>query len=92
VALAGTDGVDVEATKAGVLDEAERLGGGLTELFSTIGAFSVIAGILLLINLFVMLDEERKTELFAFREVGGFELKGIARLVTLFEALGNLRM
>ena len=48
VALEGTSGVEIEATKAAVLDEAERLGGGLTELFSTIGLFSVIAGILLL--------------------------------------------
>jgi putative ABC transport system permease protein len=69
-ALVGTSGVEVEATKAAVLDEAERLGGGLTELFSTIGVFSVIAGILLLINLFVMLAEERKTELGMLRAVG----------------------
>ena len=70
VAFAEVPGVEIEATKAAVLDEAERLGGGLTELFSTIGLFSVLAGILLLINLFVMLAEERKSELGMLRAVG----------------------
>ena len=69
-ALSGVDGVRVEATKAAVLDDAERLGGGLTEVFSTIGLFSVLAGVLLLINLFVMLAEERKTELGMLRAIG----------------------
>jgi putative ABC transport system permease protein len=69
-ALDAVPGVEVEATKALVLDEAESLGGGLTELFSTIGLFSVIAGVLLLINLFVMLAEERKTELGMMRAIG----------------------
>lgn len=68
--VAEIPGVEVEATKAALLDEAERLGGGLTELFSTIGLFSVLAGILLLINLFVMLAEERKSELGMLRAVG----------------------
>jgi putative ABC transport system permease protein len=69
-ALAGMPGVQVDPTKATVLDEADRLGGGLTELFSTIGLFSVLAGVLLLINLFVMLAEERKSELGMLRAIG----------------------
>ena len=69
-ALAGTAGVEIEAPKVGVIDDAQREGAGLTKLFSTIGAFSVLAGILLLINLFVMLAEERKTELGMLRAVG----------------------
>ena len=69
-ALTGLSGIEIEAPKAGVIDDAQREGGGLTELFSTIGAFSVLAGILLLINLFVMLAEERKTELGMLRAVG----------------------
>ncbi|MPZ71090.1 MAG: FtsX-like permease family protein [Actinobacteria bacterium] len=63
-------GVEIEASKAAVLDNAESQGAGLSKLFSTIGAFSVLAGILLLINLFVMLAEERKTELGMLRAVG----------------------
>ena len=69
-AVAGVPGVEVEAPKALVLDDAERQGAGLTEVFSMIGIFSVLAGILLLINLFVMLAEERKTELGMLRAVG----------------------
>jgi putative ABC transport system permease protein len=69
-AVAGLPGVEIEAPKALVLDDAERQGAGLTEVFSLIGIFSVLAGILLLINLFVMLAEERKTELGMLRAVG----------------------
>ena len=69
-AFAGLADVEIEASKAAVLDNAESQGTGLSKLFSTIGAFSVLAGILLLINLFVMLAEERKTELGMLRAVG----------------------
>ena len=69
-AVAGLPDVAVETPKAGLLDDAARDGAGLTEMFSTIGVFSVLAGILLLVNLFVMLAEERKTELGTLRAVG----------------------
>ena len=69
-AVAGLNGVEVEAPKAGVLDDAARDGAGLTELFGVLGVFSVLAGILLLVNLFVMLAEERKAELGMLRAVG----------------------
>jgi putative ABC transport system permease protein len=69
-AFAGLADVEIEASKAAVLDNADSQGAGLSKLFSTIGAFSVLAGILLLINLFVMLAEERKTELGMLRAVG----------------------
>src|ERR671919_1717405 len=69
-AFAGLPGVEIEASKASVLDNAESQGASLSELFSTMGAFSVLAGILLLINLFVMLAEDRKTELGMLRAVG----------------------
>jgi putative ABC transport system permease protein len=69
-AAADLPGVEVEAPKARVLDDAQAEGAGLTEVFSTIGSFSVLAGILLLVNLFVMLAEERKTELGMLRAVG----------------------
>ena len=69
-AVAGLHGVEVDAPKAGVLDDAARGGAGLTEMFSVLGMFSVLAGILLLVNLFVMLAEERKSELGMLRAVG----------------------
>jgi putative ABC transport system permease protein len=69
-AVQGLNGAEVTATKAGVLDDAERDAAGLTQVFTMIGSFSVLAGILLLVNLFVMLAEERKTELGMLRAVG----------------------
>jgi putative ABC transport system permease protein len=69
-AVAGLPGVGIDAVKATLLDDAERQGAGLTQVFTMIGSFSVLAGILLLINLFVMLAEERKTELGMLRAVG----------------------
>ena len=64
------EGTNVFSSKQNVLDDAERDGAEFTELFGGIGSFSVIAGILLLVNLFVMLGEERKSELGILRAVG----------------------
>ncbi|MGH9285344.1 MAG: ABC transporter permease, partial [Acidimicrobiales bacterium] len=49
---------------------ADEVGQQFTELFSSIGFFSVLAGILLLVNIFVMLAQERKGELGMLRAVG----------------------
>lgn len=62
--------VDSDATKADLLADAEEEGAEMTELFGTIGGFSVIAGILLVVNLFVMLAGERTVELGTMRAVG----------------------
>jgi putative ABC transport system permease protein len=56
--------------KQDLLDGARTQGESLTNLFRTVGFFSVIAGVLLLVNLFVMLSEERKSELGMLRAVG----------------------
>lgn len=85
-ALAGVADVEIEASKAAVLDNAESQGAGVSKLFSTIGAFSVLAGILLLINLFVMLAEERKTELGMLRAVG-FTRRRLTRVFAVEGAL-----
>jgi putative ABC transport system permease protein len=69
-AVEGLDGVEVAAPKAELLSEAERDGAAYTELFGTVGTFSVLAGILLLVNLFVMLAAERQTELGMVRALG----------------------
>lgn len=60
----------VTANKQQVLDTAEEIGAGLTEIFLGIGAFAVVAGILLLVNVFVMLAQERRSELGIMRAVG----------------------
>jgi putative ABC transport system permease protein len=60
----------VDLVKRGVLDRAETQGAGFTQLFTALGTFSALAGILLLISIFIMLAEERKTELGMLRAIG----------------------
>ncbi|HEV2757586.1 MAG TPA: FtsX-like permease family protein [Actinomycetota bacterium] len=60
----------VETYKQDVLDAAEEQGDMFSELFLGIGSFAVVAGILLLVNIFVMLAEERKSQLGMLRAVG----------------------
>ncbi|MDP9071931.1 MAG: FtsX-like permease family protein [Actinomycetota bacterium] len=68
--LAGVRGVEVQDVKREVLEEADANAKEFTEIFGGIGAFSVIAGILLLVNIFVMLADERKSELGMLRAIG----------------------
>ncbi len=65
-------GVDPQITpiKQDVLDVADQVGKGFTQVFTATGSFGVFAGLLLLINLFVMLAAERKSELGMARAVG----------------------
>lgn len=69
-ALTGLDGVDVESVKADALELAETAGKTLQELFLGVGAFAVLAGVLLLVNVFGMLADERKPTLGIMRAVG----------------------
>ena len=65
-------GLDPQVTpiKQQVLDVADELGKTFTQMFTAMGSFGVFAGLLLLINLFVMLAAERKAELGMARAVG----------------------
>ena len=68
--IEGIPGVELDTVKLNVLDDADQAAAEFTELFGGIGAFSVLAGILLLVNVFVMLADERKGELGMLRAVG----------------------
>jgi putative ABC transport system permease protein len=68
--LDGIPAVEVDPTKADLLEDADDSAAQFSELFGTIGGFGVVAGILLLINIFVMLADERKPELGMLRAVG----------------------
>ena len=70
IRTAGIPGVEVTSEKQGELDFADRQGRSFTQLFGLIGGFTVVAGVLLLINIFVMLAEERKSELGMLRALG----------------------
>ncbi|MDQ3219082.1 MAG: ABC transporter permease [Actinomycetota bacterium] len=66
----GGDALRVEPVKRDLLVQAEEQGQQFSELFLSIGSFAVLAGILLLVNIFVMLAEERKSQLGMLRAVG----------------------
>lgn len=68
--LGPTAQAEVTDRKRQLLDTAEETGSWMSEVFLAIGAFAVIAGILLLVNVFVMLAEERRNELGIMRAVG----------------------
>lgn len=68
-ALAGLP-VSVDTAKADLLEAADEAGAQFTELFTAIGFFSVLAGVLLVVNIFVMLAQERRAELGMLRAVG----------------------
>lgn len=81
-ATSDLQGVDVEHRKQSVLDDAASNGAEFTTLFNGIGSFAVIAGILLIVNLFVMLSEERKTSLGVLRAIG-FSRGQVAKSFTI---------
>jgi putative ABC transport system permease protein len=60
----------VTTVKKNFLDDADETGKTFTEMFTAMGSFGIFAGLLLLINLFVMLAAERKSELGMARAVG----------------------
>lgn len=60
----------VEKVKADGIAEARAFGSDATELFLVMGAFAIVAGVLLIVNIFVMLAEERKSEMGVSRAVG----------------------
>lgn len=70
-ALGPTDRIAaVDTPKRDLLDAATTTADVLGALFLMIGSFSIIAGALLLVNIFVMLGEERKQQLGMLRAIG----------------------
>ena len=64
------EGLLIDPIKQVLVDDAAEEDEELTTLFFVVGGFSVLAGALLLINLFVMLSEERKPNLGVLRAIG----------------------
>ena len=63
-------GAVVAQPKKEVLDAAARTGDQLGSLFLFIASFSIIAGVMLLVNVFVMLADERRGQLGMLRAIG----------------------
>jgi putative ABC transport system permease protein len=62
--------MEVSDTKAGLVDQAEEIANFMTFFFLILGLFSISAGILLIVMLFVMLAAERRSEMGMARAVG----------------------
>ncbi|MFQ6107233.1 MAG: ABC transporter permease [Thermoplasmata archaeon] len=62
--------LEVEAIKKDNLEIVESASEMITEVFSLMGTFSIVAGVILVINIFVMLAEERKSEMGVSRALG----------------------
>lgn len=60
----------IDAVKADGIRDAQEGAEQLTQLFSLLGTFTVIAGVMLIVNIFVMLAEERKPEMGISRALG----------------------
>jgi putative ABC transport system permease protein len=60
----------IVSDKAKEIENAKSLSAMFTSLFFVFGAFSIIAGIALVVNIFTMLGEERKGEMGVARAIG----------------------
>ncbi len=66
----GASLLEVEAIKKDNIEATEAASEMMSEVFWLMGSFSIIAGIILVINIFVMLAEERKPEMGISRAIG----------------------
>ncbi len=74
------NGLIVRPVKQQWLDLAADEGAEMTSLFGTIGGFGVAAGILLIVNLFVLVAEDRRSEQGTLRALG-YRRGRVARLL-----------
>jgi putative ABC transport system permease protein len=77
--------LEISGNKKESVDESIEQMDMFTRMFLVLGTFTIIAGITLIINIFVMLSEERKEEMGISRAVG-MKRKDL-RLTYLFEGL-----
>jgi putative ABC transport system permease protein len=61
---------DVVTVKGDLIEVADEAGSSLSDLYTGLSFFAVFAGILLMINIFLMLAEERRSELGMMRAMG----------------------
>jgi putative ABC transport system permease protein len=68
--LSTLPGHEIQPVKRDLLRAAEEEGDSFAELFLSLGAFAVLAGVALLVNALVALSEERRQELGVLRSLG----------------------
>jgi putative ABC transport system permease protein len=64
------DTTTVQPVKRELIEQATATGDQLSQLYFTMGMFAVAAGVLLLVNIFVMLADERRSQLGMLRAIG----------------------
>ena len=69
-ALPEADDYTVNELKRDGVEQAEYVADAISQLFVLMSSFTIIAGIALILNIFVMLAEERKSEMGISRAVG----------------------
>lgn len=74
-------GLEVVQDRQQILEDGKEGMSAFTSLFFVFGSFSVIAGMALVLNIFTMLGEERKSEMGITRAVG-LPRNGLRRLFT----------
>lgn len=68
--ILSTYGLSVKTPLKTALDDAQTSGQSLFTLFLALGLFSILAGAMLIVGIFVMLAEERKGEMGMLRAIG----------------------
>jgi putative ABC transport system permease protein len=98
----GVSLLEVEAIKKDNIEATEEASEMMSEVFWLMGSFSIIAGVILVINIFVMLAEERKPEMGISRAIGMkkshliqayiFEGSAYSLIASFFGALAGLAL
>jgi putative ABC transport system permease protein len=68
--IPGTTGLTVTEPLQGGIASAETAGSSVSTLFLVLGLFSIVAGAMLIVGIFVLLAEERKGEMGMLRAIG----------------------
>ncbi len=68
--LPAARGLTVDQVLVGGLETADSAGSSISTLFLVLGLFSIVAGAMLIIGIFVLLAEERKGEMGVLRAIG----------------------
>jgi putative ABC transport system permease protein len=68
--IPGTSGLTVQEPLQSGLASAESAGSSVSTLFLVLGLFSIVAGAMLIVGIFVLLAEERKGEMGMLRAIG----------------------
>ncbi|OAA27200.1 hypothetical protein AT15_05105 [Kosmotoga arenicorallina S304] len=88
------DFFEIETVKSEVISDASQ--GNIGLVFLALSLFAIVAGVFLLINIYVMLSEERKVELGTLRAIG-FKRSEVSKVIafegffySLFAALAGI--